>query len=80
MKTKDFALPTLRAPAMIQQSQGSGVHVTLGWSKDADSNIAPIIKDVSQQTFKQGIKQYDKGSAVRISADLRQVNQRGYRR
>lgn len=73
-------MPILQAPAMMQQARASGVHVTLGWSKDADGNIAPLIKDVSQQTFKQGIKQYDKGSAVRTSADLRQVNQRGYGR
>ncbi len=64
-------------PAAANPNGASGVHVTLGWSKDADGNIAPIIRDVSQQTFKQGITAYDRGGAVRTAQNLRQVNSRG---
>jgi uncharacterized protein (UPF0147 family) len=64
-------------PSAANSNGPTGVHVTLGWSKDADGNIAPIIRDVSQQTFKQGINAYDRGGAVRTARDLRQVNQRG---
>lgn len=64
-------------PSAANSNGSTGVHVTLGWSKDADGNIAPIIRDVSQQTFKQGINAYDRGGAVRTARDLRQVNQRG---
>nr|WP_313023120.1 phage tail length tape measure family protein [Brucella intermedia] len=64
-------------PSAANSNGSTGVHVTLGWSKDADGNIAPIIRDVSQQTFKQGIDAYDRGGAVRTARDLRQVNQRG---
>lgn len=64
-------------PAAANSNGASGVHVTLGWSKDADGNIAPIIRDVSQQTFKQGITAYDRGGAVRTAQNLRQVNARG---
>lgn len=64
-------------PSAANSNGSTGVHVTLGWSKDADGNIAPIIRDVSQQTFKQGISAYDRGGAVRTARDLRQVNQRG---
>ncbi len=64
-------------PTAANSNSSAGVHVTLGWSKDADGNIAPIIKDVSQQTFKQGMVAYDKGAAVRTARDLRQVNSRG---
>lgn len=64
-------------PSAVNSNGSTGVHVTLGWSKDADGNIAPIIRDVSQQTFKQGINAYDRGGAVRTARDLRQVNQRG---
>lgn len=64
-------------PSAANSNGSTGVHVTLGWSKDADGNIAPIIRDVSQQTFKQGINAYDRGGPVRTARDLRQVNQRG---
>ncbi|MCI0999208.1 phage tail length tape measure family protein [Ochrobactrum sp. C6C9] len=64
-------------PAAANSNGASGVHVTLGWSKDADGNIAPIIRDVSQQTFKQGITAYDRAGAVRTAQNLRQVNARG---
>lgn len=61
-----------------QSGGDQGVHVTLGWAKDADGNIAPIIKDVSQQTFKQGIAVYEKGSVARTSNALREGGGRGY--
>ncbi|MEJ5020614.1 phage tail length tape measure family protein [Ochrobactrum vermis] len=64
-------------PSAANSNGSTGVHVTLGWSKDADGNIAPIVRDVAQQTFKQGINAYDRGGAVRTARDLRQVNQRG---
>ncbi|MBC8718832.1 tape measure protein [Ochrobactrum sp. Marseille-Q0166] len=68
---------TLSGPSSSANERGQGVHVTIGWAKGSDGNIAPIIKDVSQQTFKQGMQQYEKGGAVRTASNLRQVSMRG---
>ena len=65
-------------PSAANSNGSTGVHVTLGWSKDADGNIAPIIRDVSQQTFRQGMQARDRSSAVRTAQDLRQVAKYGY--
>lgn len=42
--------------------------------------IKSEVQEGSAKTFKSGIKQYDKGGAVRAARDLKQVNQRGYAR
>ena len=56
----------------------TGVHVDVGVSVDRNGNLDAYVRNVSQETVKQGIAQYDKGGAYRTARDLRQVNQRGY--
>lgn len=71
-------MPALRSPA--PQTTSQEVHVTVGWSRDANGNLKPFIEEVSQKNVKAGIAQYDKGSAYRTSRDLRTVGERGYNR
>ncbi|PRD41364.1 hypothetical protein C5748_22010 [Phyllobacterium phragmitis] len=76
----NFSFPGMPAvsPSQGASNGATGVHVTLGWDKDANGNIAPIIKSVSQTEVQKGIKGYDRTGAMRLQRDMQQAATRGF--
>lgn len=57
-------------PPMAGAASSQRVHVTVGWSRDADGNLKPFVEKVAQEQSVRTVKAYDRSMPLRLGQHL----------